>query len=54
MKLVERVKLDYMDDRWINVDFVPYPDHVWMIYQFQRKRNCILYGGEAQPGRQKC
>jgi hypothetical protein len=37
MKLVERVKLDYMDDRWINVDFVPYPDHVWMIYQFQRR-----------------
>ncbi|WP_315820903.1 hypothetical protein [Paraflavitalea speifideaquila] len=37
MKLVERVKLDYMDDRWINVDFVPYPDHVWMIYQLQRR-----------------
>lgn len=37
MKLVERVKLDYMDDRWINVDFVPYTDHLWMIYQFQRK-----------------
>lgn len=37
MKLVERVKLDYMDDRWINVDFVPYAEHVWMIYQFQRK-----------------
>jgi hypothetical protein len=37
MKLVERVKLGYMDDRWINVDFVPYPNHAWMIYQFQRK-----------------
>jgi hypothetical protein len=37
MKLVERVKLGYMDDRWINVDFIPYPDHAWMIYQFQRK-----------------
>jgi len=37
MKLVERVKLDYMDDRWINVDFVPYSDFVWMIYQFQRR-----------------
>ena len=37
MKLIERVKLDYLDDRWINVDFVPYSEHVWMIYQFQRK-----------------
>lgn len=37
MKLIERVKLDYLDDRWINVDFVPYTDHVWMVYQFQRK-----------------
>src|SRR5690242_21909946 len=37
MKLVERVKLEYVDDRWINVDFVPYTDHVWMIYQFQRR-----------------
>ncbi|NML20775.1 hypothetical protein HHL16_07810 [Pseudoflavitalea sp. G-6-1-2] len=37
MKLINRVKLDYMDDRWINVDFVPYTDHAWMIYQFQRK-----------------
>lgn len=37
MKLIERVKLDYLDDRWINVDFVPYNDHFWMIYQFQRK-----------------
>jgi hypothetical protein len=37
MKLVERVKLGYMDDRWINVDFIPYVNHTWMIYQFQRK-----------------
>jgi hypothetical protein len=37
MKLVERVQLDYLDDRWINVDFIPYSNHVWMIYQFQRK-----------------
>jgi hypothetical protein len=37
MKLVERVKLGYMDDRWINVDFIPYANHAWMIYQYQRK-----------------
>ena len=37
MKLVERVPLDYVDDRWINVDFIPYNDYCWMIYQYQRK-----------------
>jgi hypothetical protein len=37
MKLVERVPLDYIDDRWINVDFIPYPEYCWMIYQYQRK-----------------
>ena len=37
MKLLERVKVDALDDRWINVDFVPYSDHVWMVYQFQRR-----------------
>ena len=37
MKLIERVPLDYIEDRWINVDFIPYPDYCWMIYQYQRK-----------------
>jgi hypothetical protein len=37
MKLVERVPLDYIDDRWINVDFIPYAEYCWMIYQYQRK-----------------
>ncbi|HYE53437.1 MAG TPA: hypothetical protein VD996_01290 [Chitinophagaceae bacterium] len=37
MKLVERVPLDFMPDRWINADFVAYPDFAYMIYQYQRK-----------------
>src|SRR5688500_14232783 len=37
MKLVERVPLDFVDDRWINVDFIPYSDYCWMIYKYQRK-----------------
>lgn len=41
MKLRQRVNLDGSDDRWINVDFIPYPDHVWMIYQYQRRN--IVY-----------
>jgi len=36
MNLIERVQQVYMEDRWINVDFVPYPDFCWLIYQFQR------------------
>lgn len=53
MKLIERVKLDYMDDRWINVDFVPYSNHAWMIYQFQRRGIVYCMGvkidGNAKP-----
>ena len=37
MKLLNRVELNYMNDKWINVDFIPYPDHATMIYQYQRK-----------------
>jgi len=37
MKLIERVKQTDLDERWINVDFIPYTDHAWMIYQYQRK-----------------
>lgn len=44
MKLIERVKLDYMEDRWINVDFVPYANHTWMIYQVQRKSVVYCFG----------
>ena len=41
MKLVEKVKHEYMpDERLINVDFFPYPDFIYMIYQYQ-KRNIV-------------
>ncbi|MGH2647002.1 MAG: hypothetical protein ACRDE8_05510, partial [Ginsengibacter sp.] len=40
MKLKERVDLDFMPDRIMNVDFVTYPDYAYMIYQFQ-KRNIL-------------
>ena len=46
MKLVERVPLDYIDDRWINVDFIPYSDHAWMIYQYQKKGIVYCMGGQ--------
>lgn len=37
MKLLNRIRQTDLDDRWINVDFVPYPEFAWMIYQYQRK-----------------
>ncbi|MEJ7735902.1 MAG: hypothetical protein WKF97_00635 [Chitinophagaceae bacterium] len=40
MKLKERVQLEG-SDRWINVDFIAYPDFFYMIYQYQRRN--ILY-----------
>ncbi|HEY8388129.1 MAG TPA: hypothetical protein VIK74_05970 [Parasegetibacter sp.] len=41
MKLVSRVNQDYIPDRVINVDFVSYPGHAYMVYQYQRRN--ILY-----------
>jgi hypothetical protein len=41
MQLKERVDMDFIPDRTINVDFVPYPDHFFVIYQYQRRS--ILY-----------
>ena len=39
MQPVGESKLDFLpnDDRMINVDFFPYTDHAWMIYQYQRR-----------------
>ncbi len=40
MKLKDRVDLDFMPDKIMNVDFVAYPDFAYIIYQFQ-KRNIL-------------
>lgn len=40
MKLKDRIRLEFLPERLINVDFVVYPDFYWMIYQYQ-KRNVI-------------
>ncbi|RYY27740.1 MAG: hypothetical protein EOO04_09245 [Chitinophagaceae bacterium] len=40
MKLIDRINLN-KSNRWVNVDFIPYTDHAWMIYQYQDKN--ILY-----------
>jgi hypothetical protein len=41
MKMIQKVKHEYMpDERLINVDFFPYTDFIYMIYQYQ-KRNIV-------------
>lgn len=37
MKLVQRVPLSFMPEKYINVDFVAYPDYFYMIYEHQRR-----------------
>jgi hypothetical protein len=37
MKLLQRVPLAFMPDKYINVDFVAYPDHFYMIYEHQHR-----------------
>lgn len=36
----DRVNLKFLNDKTLNVDFISYPDFVWMIYQYQ-SRNII-------------
>ncbi len=37
MKLKKRLNLEFLPQRIINVDFVPYPDFFYMIYQYQKR-----------------
>jgi hypothetical protein len=41
MKELKNERLKFMPDRLLNVDFITYADHFWMIYQYQK--NSILY-----------
>src|ERR1700749_3107296 len=52
MHLQQRVPLSFMPDRYINVDFVAYPDYAYMIYEYQKKNivHCaaVKLNGQAQ------
>lgn len=37
MKLLNRVSLDFLPDKYINAYFIPYPDFFYMIYEYQKK-----------------
>jgi hypothetical protein len=52
MKSKNKVDLDFMPDKTINVDFVVYPDFAYIIYQFQ-KRNILHCMAAAIDGNGK-
>jgi hypothetical protein len=37
MKLKNRIDLQFLPDKTLNVDFIAYPDFAWLIYQYQKK-----------------
>jgi hypothetical protein len=37
MKILQRVNLDFLPDKYINVYFIPYQDHFYMFYEYQHK-----------------
>ncbi len=41
MKTIETINLDFVQEKTFNMDFVTYPDHFYMIYQYQKKN--IVY-----------
>ena len=52
MKIKETIRLDFIPDKTFNVDFVTYPDHFYMIYQYQ-KRNILYCMGVKMDGEGK-
>jgi hypothetical protein len=52
MKLKDKVNLEFLPDRTMNVDFVAYPDFAYVIYQFQ-KRNILHCMAAAIDGNGK-
>lgn len=37
MRIVKQASLDYLPGKTFNVDCIAYPDHIWLIYQYQKK-----------------
>ncbi|MFT4017835.1 MAG: hypothetical protein QM668_12795 [Agriterribacter sp.] len=52
MKLANKINLEFLPDKLINVDFVPYNDFFYMIYQYEKRNivycNVVKMDGEGQ------
>ncbi len=53
MALKERVTLDFVPDRTFNVDFVVYPDFLYMVYQYERRNIVYCMGVKIDANGQK-
>src|SRR5687768_12545923 len=53
MKLKDRVQLDYVKDRWINMDFIAYQNFFYMIYQYQQRNTLYCVGVKLDANAQK-
>ncbi len=42
MKLIQRVPLDYLPEKYTNIDFIQYPGFCYMLYEYQKK-NIVHY-----------
>ena len=53
MKLVQRVALTFLPDRWSNIDFVQYPDFFYLLCEYQKKNivHLIAYKMDGQAQR---
>jgi hypothetical protein len=37
MKLIQRVPVDFLPEKYTNIDFIQYPDFCYMLYEYQKK-----------------
>jgi hypothetical protein len=49
MKMLQRVPLTFMPDRYINIDFVAYPDYCILIYEYQKKSIVHVAAARLNP-----
>ena len=49
MKLKDKVRLTVLPERVSNVDFIAYPDHYYMVYQYQKK-NVVYFAAVKLNG----
>jgi hypothetical protein len=53
MKPVDKTKLEFINLRLLNTDFIQYPDFVYMIYQFQRRSVMYCMAVKLDPSGKK-
>ena len=53
MKIKDRVKLDFIKDRWINTDFIAYQNFFYMVYQYQHRNTLYCVAVKLDANAQK-